>query len=463
MKNLGMSRLRRMYIFALAFAASGASIAWADAPPTQQQLLDRINALQAEVEQLKIQSRQQAAQPQATQPADAPSAHAVAAAVQQDAAEHSQLLQLESLDAGWSQGRFLLQSTDDRYLLHPWFQLQARSVTTWREDAKQKGTGDDIQNGFEIRRLKFGFDGNVITPDLTYMLQFAVDRKTGTTQLEMAWAKYHIPGTPFAIRGGQFKEALDHEQLLTSKFFVAADRTLTDDVFIGGEGFVQGAGLVLEDKTSPVRGEVDFTDGIKNFNNNFQDFPTTGITADWGASGRAEYKFFGDWTDYDHFAALNTKQYLLVAGAGADYTETGHTSALVHVADLQFLSPRGLGLYASYLGRYTRANTISKFTGDTYDWTVRAQASYAFGRHWEPFVQYEYLNFDNHTFVTGVKNEVHAIRAGVNYYLYGYNAKLTFDATYLPNGSPVADDGAGVLLNNNHNETVGRAQFQLLL
>jgi hypothetical protein len=321
---------------------------------------------------------------------------------------------------------------------------------------------DDIQNGFEIRRLKFGFDGNVITPDLTYMLQFAVDRKTGNTQLEMAWAKYHFADTPFSIRGGQFKEALDHEQLLASKFFVAADRTIADDYFIGGEGFVQGVSLVI-DGGGALRGEVDFTDGIKSFNNNFQDYPTTGIPADWGTNGRVEYKLFGDWADYDHLSNLGTKKNTLVVGAGADYTEAGHTATLTHVADAHLLTPSGLGLYGAFLGRYTKENTISKFTGDTYDWSFRAQASYVIGTHWEPFLQYEYIRFDKNTFAVGVRDELHAIRGGVSYYLYGHNAKLTFDATYLPNGSPIADDGAGVLQNNNHNEIVGRAQFQLLL
>jgi hypothetical protein len=461
-KNTVKNRLRPLVLLSAAMGLAGVSVARADGP-TQQELLDKINELQKEVQQLKAQVDSHNPTPKpATAPDEASQVNATAQAVAADAEQRTQLFQLESLNAGWSRGRFLLQSSDGRYLLHPWFQIQARSVTTWREDAKQKGTGDDTQNGFEIRRLKFGFDGNVITPDLTYMLQFAVDRKTGNTQLEMAWARYHFPDTPFSIRGGQFKEALDHEQLLASKFFVAADRTLVDDLFLNSEGFVQGAGLIY-DNAGALRGEVDFTDGMKSGNTGFQDFPTSGISSDWGANGRAEYKLLGDWSDYDKFAALDTKKYLLVAGGGADWTEAGHSAALVHVADLQFFSPHGLGLYAAYLGRYTRGNAFAKFTGDTYDWTARAQASYAFGRRWEPFVQYEYINFDHNTVAAGVKDEIHAIRGGFSYYIFGHNAKITVDATYLPNGSPVSDDGNGVLQNNNHNEIVGRAQFQLLI
>lgn len=50
----------------------------------------------------------------------------------------------------------------------------------------------------------------------------------------------------------------------------------------------------------------------------------------------------------------------------------------------------------------------------------------------------------------------------MNYYLYGQH-RLTLDASYLPEGSPVTDDGSGVLPETRGNELVVRAQFQLIL
>ena len=52
---------------------------------------------------------------------------------------------------------------------------------------------------------------------------------------------------------------------------------------------------------------------------------------------------------------------------------------------------------------------------------------------------------------------------GVNYYLYGFGAKFTLDVSYLPNGSPIADDAFGILTDNRRNEIVVRGQFQLVL
>jgi hypothetical protein len=58
---------------------------------------------------------------------------------------------------------------------------------------------------------------------------------------------------------------------------------------------------------------------------------------------------------------------------------------------------------------------------------------------------------------------VHEITVGLNYFVYGHNAKFTLDATWLPNGTPVADDGAGILSNDGNSEFILRAQFQLVI
>ena len=70
--------------------------------------------------------------------------------------------------------------------------------------------------------------------------------------LEAAYGKYHVPDSPFYLKAGQFKAPLDHEQILASRYLTAQDRTLTNDLFTGGEGFVQGASVIY-DNNGPVR------------------------------------------------------------------------------------------------------------------------------------------------------------------------------------------------------------------
>jgi hypothetical protein len=450
--------IRRPLTTALAaFAvATAASAAYAGDEPSPQQLQEEVKQLREAVKELQTQ--------RANPPFNAADVDATVDSVLHDANRRTQLMATDSaFMGGWNNG-FKIQSADGNFVLHPWFQMQFRNVTNYRQDAKQNGQGDDLQNGFELRRMKFGFDGNVFSPDVTYLFLWATDRHDGIPKLEDAWVKYKF-ADGLAVKAGQLKNPLDHEQIVSSKYQLAAERTLIAGVFVNGDDYVQGVSLVM-DNGGALRGEVAFTDGIRSQNQNFQDFPSTTAgnspTADFGAAGRVEYKLMGDWKDYEHFTAMGNKTDLLVLGAGADYTEAGHTGALVHVADVQYATPGGLSLYGAYLGRYTARNA-SAGNADTYDSTVRVFAGFMLNPKLEPFAQYQYIHFDSAAVSAGTENTVHDITVGVNYYLKGQAAKLTVDASYLPNGTPVSDDSSGVLANNGKNEVIIRAQFQLLL
>lgn len=439
---------------ALAGSAVFAAAAAAPPPASEPAGVDvgaKLAALEAEIRQLKSDQAAQRVQQQEVKTTEE---------LVKDADRHSQLLDAQGVLAGWTGGRFVLQSEDGQYLAHPWLQLQFRNVTLYRQDAKQKGTSDDIQNGFETRRLKFGVDGNLFGKQLTYFTQFAVDRHNGNVQLEQAWIKYQFDDSPLAVRAGQFKDPLDHEQLGSSKTLPVMDRSFTNDQFANGEGFVKGVSLIY-DAGKALRAEAGFHGGLRNFNTNFQQYPTSGIPTNWGSAARVEYKAFGGWKDYDQTSAYGLKQNTLVFGGGADYTETGHAAALVHVGDVQYQAANGLSLYGAYLGRYTRRNTAAQVA--TYDSSVRGQVAWALDRHWEPYARYEYVHFNGHEFAAGTETNIHVITAGVNYYLYGQAFKVSADVSVLPNGSPVNDDGFGLLADNGHTEIVGRVQFQLLL
>ena len=104
-------------------------------------------------------------------------------------------------------------------------------------------------------------------------------------------ARYHIPSTPFAVRGGQIRDPFDHEQIVYGTQTLGAERTLIDNLFINGDGIVQGVSVGYGyDTPSTIRSEVAFTDGFRSSNMNFQDFSTT--NADWvqraGSSGRQQ-------------------------------------------------------------------------------------------------------------------------------------------------------------------------------
>ena len=422
--------------------------------PTTQQLLEQIKQLQAKVEKLEAK--------QATNNADVVR---TVDEIMKDAEKRSVMLEPMPLTGNWQAGKFTLRSDDGNFLLHPWFWIQFRNVTNYREDGGGAAGGGegDWQNGFEVRRMKFGVDGNVFSPNTTYLFNWATNRNDGNVFLEEAWVRQKLNDT-WAIKGGQMKDPFAHESIVSAKRLVAADRALVTDVFTGGDNYVQGvAGQYMRDA---FQAEVAFTDGANAPNENFQDFPTN--TWDFGAAGRVQYKLFGDWSAYEQFSSLNIKKELCVIGGALDVSQAGNTTQLLQTADIQYNQTTGLSMYGAYYGRYTanapaQAGTPVSPTSDTYDWGFIAQVGYLIpDTKWEPYFRYDFIKFDSENVPAGADDIVNEFTVGTNYYIHGQDLKLTVDFMWLPDGSPVSDSGTGVLASDDA-EFVLRAQFQLLL
>jgi len=445
-----------------------------------------LSALRSRIDQLEHQQKEQ------QQKADAEKQAVTTESVLKDANRQSQFFDSTGVTAGYKDHRFFIGSDDGNFVLRPWIHIQVRDGTAWRQDAKP-GNSDDTQNGFEIRRARLGFDGNMFSPDFSYFINWATYRgnsntnvvnssgaKIGTASalngglpvLEEAWVRYRLPGTPFYLKAGQLHDPLDHENIVGSKYR-QPEASLQGDIFGNTDTFTQGATFIYDPKGA-VRFEGGVTDGIRAANTNFQDYPNNGIAYDWGVAGRVEYKAFGNWRDYDQLTAYGDKEDLLVFGMGADDSESGHSNSLSHVADVQYATRSGLCFYGAYFGRYTTHNrgiplgapTSTSFGTpgtpgqDTYECSVDAQVGYLIGKI-EPYVRYEYLHLAGTP--AGSNNNVNAFELGANYYFAGHNAKFTGQAVYLPRGIPIGDDSQDVLASNNHEEFVFMAQFQLLL
>jgi hypothetical protein len=457
--------------------------------PSVSELIQKINDLQSQLDQMKQQQQQQQAQQQQVSQQEIDD---TVDRVLRDADKRSQLLQDEGFTAGFDHNRFFIGSADGNYLLRPWIHIQIRDGTAFRSHEKSDGD-DDTQNGFELRRARLGFDGNLFTPDFTYLINWTTYRGNSTATvtgasgnvgtvsqgnggepvLEEAWVRYNFPDTPWGIRGGQMHDPLDHESIMGSKFR-GPEISLTGDIFANTDTFTQAVTAIYDPKES-FRFEGGVTDGERAANTNFEDTPNNGIQYDWGLAGRAEYKVMGKWQDYNQLTALGDSQDLLVFGLGVDNSQAGNDDQFSHTVDVQYGNPGGLFFYGSYFGRYTNHNkgipngapTSTSFGTpgtpgkDTYEYSVLGQAAYLFDQKWEPYVRYEHLYLQGTP--AGSQNNINEVSLGLNYYFHGHNAKLSGQAMYLPNGIPVNDDSNDVLISNNHQEFVFIAQFQLLL
>ena len=97
-----------------------------------------------------------------------------------DADTRSSLLQ-DGMTAGWDKG-FFLGSADGNFLLKVQGQLQVRLVYNTQDNSAD----DDHRWGFENRRTKLTFSGNVIDPSWQYRIQTSAGRDGGRFRLQSA-------------------------------------------------------------------------------------------------------------------------------------------------------------------------------------------------------------------------------------------------------------------------------------
>jgi hypothetical protein len=424
-----------------------------------QQLQQELATLRARV--IELEKAQAAAKP-ATQPAPN-DAERTASAVEEDAAHRSKMMDPGVMTGGHAEGKFFLKSEDGAFLLVPSVQIQARFTANYAED--RPDGGESLDDGFEVRRAKFALEGNAFNPDLTYRFQIAANRSGGNTVLEDAWARYKYDGN-WSVKGGQFIEPVFHEQLVSSKRQLAADRTLLAEYLTGGESFSQGVSVAYA--TGKLRTELMLNDGIKAVNTDFTDDQggILGITPDMGVAARIEYQASGTAKQYDDFTARGNTTDLLVFGAGAEYSAEGDESGLWHTVDAQWepQAVKGLSVYGAYVGLLRELSDGSGSTDSTYDYGALVQGGYMLGERWEAFGRYDVMILDDTASTFSYSADTFSeITGGVNYYCYGHAAKFTIDLTFLPDGAPTDATGLGILAGSDEPQTVLRAQFQLLL
>jgi hypothetical protein len=479
-------RLRRFTATALVLlgvpvAGLAANAAPATRPSSNAAMEKRIQALQTRINQLA-----------AAQQANQAQTDAVMRQIRDDADAHSQLLSDSLPSTGNVSGGydpdigFILESDDGNFSIHPSVLIQARYAVNDRNqilpgDGGVTGKeGDDTEEGFELTRFRLSFDGNVLSPLLHYYLQVAQDSSMAHAELLDAYILYRVsPQSPLALKVGQFKDPVWHEQNLLESRLMAVDRSLTSALIGGGElDRVQGASLIYDQNN--LRGQLALHDGYDGLNTPFYG-PSglgnavnagAGLTpTNWGASARGEWLAIGDRTpyfnpfsEYDQFTARSDRQDILVAGGGFDYSESGANKLLYHTLDLQYNTTTGWAFYAAYLAAYRDLHSNKGIApGSYYDCGVVLQASYLFTSSVETFIRYDYSHLDGDALPGILQDNIDEITIGANYYFFGQQAKFTLDGSWLPNGSPADESYLDILQDNSHNEFIVRAQFQLAL
>ncbi len=468
--------IRRPLTTALAAIAlaTAASAAYAGDEQSPQQLQEEVKQLREAVKELQAQ--------RANPPFNAADVDATVTSLIKDADRRTSLLSdTSSVTSGFTlQKGFFISNEDQSFYLHPRLVLQTRGIANYRENAKK---GDSTtETGFEIRRAKFGFDGNVFSKDISFRFQWQDAVTGGTPTLEYGWVQYVMAhgfaGGDWAIRAGQFKDVVFKEEATVGdEQQLMVERTLANALIGGGATgpLVQGVNLIYTG-AQPLHVQFSLHDGTGSGNTDFRDnqpvtttvagvSATTNVATDFGAATRVEYKVFGDWKDNEDFTGVWTKNDLLVIGAGADYTQGDNQSALRYTVDAQYEMARRFVIFAALYGDYIDfRNTTSS---NRNDWGGVVEGGYFITKALQATARYSIVQLDSDFKVGGV-GTFHEIGAGFNYFLgdngsLGNRAKVTVDVNYLPNGSPGSGGLDYLASPNKSDEIVFRAQFQIWL
>src|SRR5436190_6072014 len=195
-----------------------------------QELRGMVNSLQQQVDELKATSNDNwLTQKRAEE------IRGLVQDVLADADTRASLLETGAT-GGWDKG-FFIGSTDGNFRLNIGGQLQVRYVYDHRNDPPASAP-DENRSGFEVRRAKLILKGNVLDPSWQYDVQLAADRNTGDVQLEDAgWIRKDFGGGWKATLG-QMKAPYMYEEILSSRYLFAVERSLLDSFFTAGT--VQG-------------------------------------------------------------------------------------------------------------------------------------------------------------------------------------------------------------------------------
>ena len=340
--------------------------------------------------------------------------------------------------AGWKKG-FFLASPDGNFSLKVSGQLQVRYVLNSRKGDQKLGPFNppNTQWGFENRRTKLSFSGNVFDKSWTYKIKGAFARAGGNFFLEDGYVQKKLDGG-LAIKVGQFKAPWMREELVSSSKQLTVERSIVNEYF--NQGYSQGIQLGYE--ADSFRAWAWAGDGIGSrgfgparFNSRNTNWDQTATS--YAFAGRAEYKISGDWSQFKDFSSKRGSNSGMMAGVSA-VTQRANQNLSADVDGTKVYGitgdftwdMSGASLFVS--GVWTNVDSPNA-GGDSNPWGVTIQGGYFVTESVEAFVRYEYMDFDPSIRTNAAKYD--GFTVGGNWFI---NSSVKFSADFSYNFSSLA-------------------------
>ncbi len=471
----------------VAMAETEATPTKADAGPTLNDLLQRIDSLErrnksleGQVSELKaIEGEKWLSQERADQ------IRSVVADVIADADSRASLRQ-DAMTAGWNDG-FFLASPDGRFKLQVNGLIQPRFM--WSHTSGTPNTSytvpDQLENryGFDSNYNELTFKGHIFSPAVEYMVKTNVAMgdtyqlgtqpnavtnnlnagpTTGQMYLLDAWARISFTDE-ISLRVGQYRSPYAREQLVTEQNQMAVSRTGV----VRNYGLWYTQGIELQSQGDDFRTNISLDNGGSS---NVAGTATNIIgqqplNAPWytqqvsySVTTRIEWKPYGAWKDFTSFTSpMGDEQGMLFGFAyhrqqssPNQNFNTGDTLPANNwdawTLDWQW-NMGGASLFASAFYNYVTTQNAFAYTisppnnvtpigtfGSVNAYGVVIQPAIYFLPKWEWYTRYEYGYIDLGDGNTDpaysnqfAQQPYNVITTGVNWYIDGQDLKWTMD------------------------------------
>ena len=334
-------------------------------------------------------------------------------------------LQGSGAGAGYN-GGFFMSSADGNYSMKLNVLEQVRWTFNNRNDA---GTGEDQTWGFENKRTRLTFGGNMVDSTWSYKVAyyFAYSNDVefdadGAVLADAFVSKDMGGGLSFTV--GQFKLPFSGEYGTDAGNLQFNDYSTISNAFADG----YGQGLMLSYSADAFRAAVAYVNALSQ------------VDADWGAgspsdefalTGRAEFKLSGTWDQFNNAMSFRGEEMGVLIGAGVNWADSNTAGD----GDV-------FGATVDVTVDFGGANVMGAFYWDNNDDAPGgAENPYGFTLQGGVFVsddvelvaRYEYGDLDTNL----DSNDFSTLTFGANWYMAQNTAKLGVNFGY-------AFDGIGI-------------------
>jgi hypothetical protein len=313
-------------------------------------------------------------------------------------------------------------------------------------------------NGFQTAYTKLQIGGKIINDQWSYGIQFKFTEGDGSAALDDAWGMYSMENG-WAIKWGQFKMPLLREELISDTLQLDVNRSVTNSVFSQG----RSQGVQFSHEADAFRVFAAFSDGVRTNNTDY----TSMSEADWAVTGRAEWKWAGEWKQAKDFTSFQGSPFFGMLGGAAHYQSGGDTIGTSDVdlfevtADVS-VEGSGWNVYAAGVVR----NSDPSGGGDSLtDWGFLVQGGFFVAPDWELFGRYDIVVPDDDR---TTDDNFNTVTLGVNHYFVPESHAAKFSADVLlfldqqSNSIAGASTLTGLLPSDQDSQWALRLQMQLV-